>query len=253
MKFCGNCGTQMNDEERFCPACGADTIGAQNAGQQQQGAAQPYSQPMYTYDTAGQQQNVNQPYSQPVYGQQPTASPVPANIMKKLPIIAAAAVVVVILAIFFFRCVVGSGSLTMKGAVNNYYKAVETGKGKKIVDACLSNPMLNAICEEEDMTRMEVRKELEADYDEYSVKIDYRKIKIEDKEKYDKEDVKELNEDCKDSTDINPHIKKMYEVEVSYEYRYYSFGEWSDWQERTETITTYKSNGNWYVLPDSIF
>lgn len=33
MKFCSNCGKQMNDDERFCQACGADS-----AAQPQQAA-----------------------------------------------------------------------------------------------------------------------------------------------------------------------------------------------------------------------
>ena len=69
-----------------------------------------------------------------------------------------------------------------------------------------------------------------------------------------KEDVKEFNEGIKDETGVNPHIKKVYQVEVKYKQRYkYTGDDWTDWDKKTDTLYVYKSNGNWYVFPSSIF
>ncbi|MGN0517757.1 MAG: zinc-ribbon domain-containing protein [Acutalibacteraceae bacterium] len=72
MKFCGNCGAQMQDNERFCPQCGRDTAAAQQQPQQQaqqpyqQQAQQPYQQP---YQQGYQQGYQQQPYANGVNGQ----------------------------------------------------------------------------------------------------------------------------------------------------------------------------------------
>lgn len=68
MKFCGNCGAQMQDNERYCPQCGIDTAAAQQQAQQpyQQQAQQPYQQQA--------QQPYQQPYQQQGYQQQPYAN-----------------------------------------------------------------------------------------------------------------------------------------------------------------------------------
>lgn len=65
MKFCVNCGAQMQDNERFCPQCGRDTTATQQQAQQpyQQQAQQPYQQQPY------QQQGYQQPYGNGVNGQ----------------------------------------------------------------------------------------------------------------------------------------------------------------------------------------
>lgn len=250
MKFCSNCGKQMNDDERFCQACGADS-----AAQPQQAA-----QPTYTYAApAGQQttsNNAQNPYGQPVYaaGNQ-TAQTKPAKFNNKmLPVYAAAAVLVILLIVFFFRSVVGSGSLTMKGAVKAYGKAVEAQSGKKMLNATMSGPLIKAVKKGEDMTKKDIIEEFDSIYDDSDMKIKIKDIRITDKEKMDKEDVKEFNEGIKDETGVNPHIRKVYQVEVKYKQRYkYTGDDWTDWDKKTDTLYVYKSNGNWYVFPSSIF
>ena len=56
MKFCENCGAQMQDNERFCPQCGRDTVAAQQQPQQpfQQGYQQGYQQQPYSNGMNGQ-------------------------------------------------------------------------------------------------------------------------------------------------------------------------------------------------------
>lgn len=250
MKFCSNCGKQMNDDERFCQACGADS-----AAQPQQAA-----QPTYTYAApAGQQttsNNAQNPYGQPVYaaGNQ-TAQTKPAKFNNKmLPVYAAAAVLAILLIVFFFRSVVGSGSLTMKGAVKAYGKAIEAQSGKKMLNATMSGPLIKAVKKGEDMTKKDIIEEFDSIYDDSDMKIKIKDIRITDKEKMDKEDVKEFNEGIKDETGVNPHIRKVYQVEVKYKQRYkYTGDDWTDWDKKTDTLYVYKSNGNWYVFPSSIF
>ncbi len=67
MKFCRNCGAQLDDAAMFCNNCGA-AVEAQAAPQQaapQQPYQQQYAQQPY------QQQYAQQPYGQQPYAQQP--------------------------------------------------------------------------------------------------------------------------------------------------------------------------------------
>lgn len=257
MKFCSNCGKQMNDNERFCPACGTDSAAGQPQPQVQP-QPQPAAQPVYTYAAQPGQQpvqnNVQNPYGQPVYATANQApAKAPSKLNKKLPLFAAGAVVVALLLVFFFRSVVGSGSITMKGAVKAYSNAIEAQSGKKMLNATMSRPLLKAAMESGDMTKKEVIEELDSVYDDSDITIKIKNVRITDKEKMDKDDVKDLNTTIKDKTDVNPHIKKVYQVEVKYQQRYkYSGEDWTDWEKKTDTIYVYKSNGNWYVLPSSI-
>ncbi len=77
MKHCTNCGAEMQDDIKFCPACGAAQVSDEQVASQQPQEQQPYygqapQQPYY-----GQPQ---QPYAQQPYVPQGTASvkPFPA-------------------------------------------------------------------------------------------------------------------------------------------------------------------------------
>ena len=142
----------------------------------------------------------------------------------------------------------------MKGAVKSYGKAIEAQSGKKMLNATMSGPLIKAVKKGEDMTKKDIIEELDSIYDDSDVKIKIKDIRITDKEKMDKEDVKEFNEGIKDETGVNPHIRKVYQVEVKYKQRYkYTGDDWTDWDKKTDTLYVYKSNGNWYVFPSSIF
>ncbi len=56
MKFCKNCGTQLEDAVAFCPQCGATC---------EQPQQQAYQQPQQPQQQAYQQQAYQQPYQQP--------------------------------------------------------------------------------------------------------------------------------------------------------------------------------------------
>lgn len=240
MKFCSNCGTQLEDATKFCGSCGT---------KQPEVQPQPQVQPQYTYA---------QPYGAPQAAQATAPS---ENKLKKLvkgkvwliPVAAVASVVLIWFIVFFFRSIVGSGSVTMKGAIKAYYSAQSDMDAKKYINATMSNTMLKAIKESEDMTKRELIEDLQDTYDlkeewygdDYEVK--YRRIKIEDREYYDRDDVKDVIEEIEDETDVKVSIQKICEVEVSYERWDYSEEEWEDGE---ATLTLYKSAGNWYVMPN---
>lgn len=64
MKHCTNCGAEMQDDVKFCPACGAAQAADASAGQQEQQAQ--YGAPQQPY--YGQAQ-YGAPQQQPYYGQ----------------------------------------------------------------------------------------------------------------------------------------------------------------------------------------
>ena len=253
MKFCSNCGTQLEDATRFCGSCGTKQpeVQPQSQGQPQpQSQGQPQGQPQYTYA---------QSYGAP---QAAGAAGVPSeNKLKKLvknkvwliPVAAVASVFLIWFVVFFFRSIVGSGSLTMKGAIKAYYSAEADMNAKKYINATMSNTMLKAIKESEDMTKRELIEDLQDSYDLAAVwhdddyEIKYRRIKIEDKDYYDRADVKDVIEEIEDDTDVKVSIQKICEVEVSYErWNYYD----EEWEEEESVLTLYKSAGNWYVMPN---
>lgn len=244
MKFCSNCGTQLEDANKFCGICGAKQPDVQ---------PQPQIQP--------QVQPQPQAYAQP-YGAPQAAPAAPSeNKLKKLlkgkvwiiPVAAVASIFLIWFIVFFFRSMVGSGSVTMKGAVKAYYDAEADMNAKKYVNATMSNSMLKAFKESQDMTKKELVEQIEEMYEyreawygeDYEVK--YRRIKIEDKEYYDRDDVKDMVEEIKDETDVKVSIQKICEVEISYE-RWDSNSE--EWEDGEATLTLYKSAGNWYVMPN---
>ena len=248
MKFCSNCGTQLEDAVKFCGTCGAKQPDVQPQPQVQ---SQPQVQPQ-------------QVYSQPYGTAQPAANATGESFMGKvkkfikghiwvIPVAAVASVFLIWLVVFFFRSVVGSGSITMKGAVKAYYNAEADMNAKKYINATMSNTMLKAVKESEDMTKKELIEQMEEMYeyreawygDDYEVK--YRRIKIEDKDYYDRDDVRDMIEEIEDETDVKVSIQKICEVEVSYERWDCSIEEWKDGE---TVLTLYKSAGNWYVMPN---
>lgn len=267
MKFCSNCGTQLGDEVKFCHGCGAKQPEAVN----QQNVNNTQNVPQYSFGNSNAPEGAPQysnpygaQYSQPYGAQQsaPASNNFGAEIKKKtngkvwlIPVAAVAAVALIFLVVFFFRSVVGSGSLTMKGAVKSFYQANEDMSGKKLVNATMSNSMLKAL-KEDGTTKKELIDEIDemyeyrADYAGDDYEIRYRKIKITDKEKYDRDEVKDFVEYIEDETDVKVSIQKMYEVEVSYEvWDYYD----EEWEEDEDTLILYKSAGNWYVFLTSLY
>ena len=71
MAFCSQCGAQINDDARFCPACGAQQAPAQNGAQNEPGGGQTQDgYQAYTDPSQSQQQNTQQSAYGQNYGQQ---------------------------------------------------------------------------------------------------------------------------------------------------------------------------------------
>ena len=73
MKHCTNCGAEMQDDVKFCPACGAAQAADASAGQQAQQAQYGAPQQPY-YGQAPQQPYYGQP-QQPYYAPQAPVKP----------------------------------------------------------------------------------------------------------------------------------------------------------------------------------
>lgn len=238
MKFCSNCGTQLEDSVKFCGGCGA----AQNvAGAQTQ----------------------NFTYEQPAAAQPAQSGGVMDKIKKitggkiwLLPVAAVAVIFVIWFVIFFFRSVIGSGALTQKGAIKAYFKAYEDEDAKDLINATMSNSMKKAICEAGNMDKEDLIDEAEDTFDGYKdwygddYEIKYKNIKIKDVDKFDRDDIDDVLDAIEDETDVKVRIQKMCEVEVSY--RVWDYDE-EEWVKSEETLVLYKSAGNWYVMEFSGF
>ena len=254
MRFCIKCGAQVSETDKFCQNCGTpvseiptpspagmQTPQGNNGGQQ--------AAPQYQYQP-GQQpyQPGQQPYQQSYqqYGQPAQAQ---TQTKKKFPVpIIIAAVAVIAIVVSLILILTGSGSLTMKGAVKTYYKALQKGDGKAYLEATCSPSMVKALEEETGKSKKTLISYLDmalAFTAEDGVK--YKSISITDKEKADKDDVKDAIEEIKDETDVKVRISKMYEIEV--EYKVWD-PDYEEWDSDDETLIVYKSGIKWYVMPE---
>lgn len=159
-KFCGNCGSQQPDNARVCGNCGA-------------------------------------PFAAPVQNGAPRQAPRPvnnnvdpakkANLMKwgKLAAMALAAIVVIGLLIG----IIGGGG-SPESVAKKYIKALEKGNERKIAN------MISDMFTEDASKDLAEELVEEWEYDFEDCKI--TKIKIDDVEKMDKDDVKDLRDEMKD-------------------------------------------------------
>lgn len=244
MKFCSNCGAQLEDSVKFCGGCGA----AQDAAAPAQENFT-YEQPAQTAEPAQANNGLNDVIEK---GKKLTGGKV-----WLIPVLAVGAVVVLVLVIFFFRSVLGSGAMTKKGAINAYFKAEAKRSAKAYINATMSPSMLKAYLEEEGYdNKKEFIEELEESYEEYEewyedfydekYKVKYKNIKIEDMDKCDKDDIEDIVDEIEDETDVKVKISQMYEAEVSYKYWDNADEEWV--KVKDQEFIVYKSSGNWYVL-----
>ena len=241
MKFCSNCGCQMEDSVKFCGSCGA----VQEDANAQENFA--YGQP-----EAAQAGGSNNGFDAIMEkGKQLTNGKV-----WLIPVAAVAAIFVIWFVIFFFTSIIGSGSVTKKGAVKAYYEALAERDGKAYVNATMSPSMLKAVLESGDYdNKKELIEELDEEYEEEAedyedwydtkLKVKYKNIEIEDMDKCDKDDIEDVVDYIEDYSDVKVKISQMYEVEVSYK-KWNNYNE--EWDKVEDEIIIYKSAGNWYVF-----
>ncbi len=247
MKFCNNCGTQMDDNIGFCPNCGA----AQNAAPQNNFNGQPQQPYGQQPQQAQNGTNVGDKVNDVVNKVSGTAKNLVNDVksgnsqnLLKVVIGGVAAVFALIIVIFFFRSVVGSGAMTAKGALKDYLKAQATCDAKDYVNATMSHKFLKAVKEEEDMSKSEIIDDLDdsfSDSDEYEIKD----IKITKKKEMSDKKVENIEEYIEDETDVKVNISKVYTITYKYKYKSDDTDGWETMKDCTAVV--YKQAGNWYV------
>ena len=217
MKYCANCGNQLSDEAKFCPKCGTT----------QEEQQQSYTQPNQSYI-----------YQQP-------AGRTKFNVK---PVFVVVAIGVIALIAILYKVFFSGGSRSMEGAVEKYYEAITDQDGEALLKSTCCGSLMEAIEEESGYSKEDMADAME-DSIEYSYE-DYAKIKnikIEDKDKMSKSELKEGLESIEDEIGVEVKISEIYELEVSFKYYDESYEECD---EDTESLMVYKSGFGWYVLPD---
>lgn len=124
--FCKNCGTQMNDDAAFCPACGTQTANTQQDA---------YSQADYTQQASYTQQEYYAPQENAFYQQPEVSGKKKKKLGKKGAIIIAAVAVVLVGAIVFGFMAPGLTNLsTMLGMSSEMNEVFEAAK-KTVFDS----------------------------------------------------------------------------------------------------------------------
>ena len=215
--FCKNCGTPVPDGVSFCPQCGTPT-GMNPAG------------------AAGGQKNT-------AYG------------AKKRPylaigLIAVLAVAAIILIVFLGRLIFGGG---YKKPIKTFVQGMEEEDGEKILSAFSKK----TVDELEDMSGLDKR-DFEREYDDFiqiftdedldgeDIKLKY---KIEDSEKLNKDDIKDIRDELKDSLGVREDISAAREVDIVL--TIYIDDEEED--KVDVSMDVIKVDGKWYINYGSIY
>lgn len=210
-KFCMQCGAQMNDSDSICTSCGA-----------------------------------NQNDSSPAF----TAEPMLETEKKKSSnaVLIAAAALIVVVALLLLKMLFGG---SYKQPIDNMCKALETGKGKYLLK-CVPEFMIED--EFEDMKKSEIIDELDEEAEDSlklleksmgdDVKVSY---KIKDKDKIDKDDLKDKKKYLEKKYDAKIKVQKGYEIEAKLSIE-------GDDKSISDTvdIEVYKINGKWCILDGNI-
>lgn len=228
MKFCGNCGKQLEDTEMFCSSCGAVQDANNSSAEAPKTAgetAQEYGKKAVDF-AQDQFQNIKK------------------MDIKKIAIAVVAAVVALILVVNVFRTFIhGTGTITVKGAVKEY---ITYDKVEDYLDVTMTNKMQKAYKEEMEDTVDDYDEFIDECNDDMDDDVEYKNIKIDKKKKLSKSKAKAYTELIEDNLDVKAKVSKVYKVNVSYKVRY----EDGDWDKKETTLYIGKISGNYYVLND---
>ncbi|WP_282924052.1 zinc-ribbon domain-containing protein [Mediterraneibacter massiliensis] len=207
--FCKNCGAQLNEGVKFCSKCGAPAAGGDNSGQQDDSNTR-------------------------------------AQAAKKPPYLAIGAIVLgVIVLLLAGKFLFGRGYVKPLKA---FVKGIEQEDGEKI----LSVYSKKTVKKMEDNFGLEGRKlekywEKNAIYALTSEELEGKdikiKYKIEDNEKLDKDDIKDIEKELKEYMDIREDVSAARELEVAF--TIYEDGDKED--EVDVTMEVIKVDGKWYL------
>lgn len=268
MKFCMNCGAQMEDSAEICPSCNAkQTTTADTADPTVPANAAEATKSAEVAEAAKSSSQTNMKFCMhcgsqmednaevcPSCGANQTNSAeaadptVPAEAAnpssKTKPVLIAAAAVVVLIILLILKALFGASYID---PVDNLCKCMETGKGKylyKCVPAFLIED------EYDDMKKSEIIDELDESAEDMLESLEKTfgddikvKYKVKKKEKIDSDDIDELEDDLKDEYDKRIKISKGYELKVKLTIK----GDDRD-SSNTQTLKVYKISGKWYFL-----
>ncbi len=240
--FCKNCGAQNPDGAPYCANCGVALP---------QPAPNPYGTPMqqpgqnpYGAPAQNPYTNPNPGYAQPAYGAPGSyAAPMkPQPDKKKLMIIGGIVAAVVIAVIAFFM--IGGGS--PEEPVKALFDGVIDGNTDKVMSA-FPKEMVDAI--EDEGYDDELKEELKSSKQilkESGIKVSYE---IKDKDKIDKNDVKDMEEEYRDMMDSELGIESDAEFTEGYTIDVELTAKMAG-EEETEDISidVYKVDGKWCIV-----
>lgn len=272
MKVCEMCGAQNDDVFTKCAMCGADlpslnsedgddektvlidanqtmggtsglslktdanTYGQQDAGQTNpQQAAPQFGMGQPAMNGMSGQGMPGQPFGQPGFGGQPAPAPKPKKGLI-IGIIAAAVVVLAVAFLLIFKGGFGAkgGADSPEAVAQQFIEAMDEQDADKI--AALCPPFLDPGKEElEDMINA---------YDGYDVTFKYEGV--ENKEMYEGDDLKDLQDDVSDYADKNIKLQDACDLEFSFNVAVTMDGETYD-QSSTYEVTCIKYRGKWYL------
>lgn len=217
MKFCMECGNQMEDSENICPKCGKSQD--QTPNQTNTDVADPTAPAAEVLNTSS----------------------------KTKPILIAAAAVAVMVVLLILKALFGGSYMD---PIDDLCKGMETGKGKYLYKC---SPKFLIEEEYEDMKKSEIIEELDEFAEDMLKSLEKTfgddikvKCKVKKKEKIDSDDIDELEDDLKDKYDKRIKISKGYELKVKFTIK----GDDRD-SSNTQTLKVYKVDGNWCFI-DSV-
>ena len=218
-------------------------------GQQgQQGAMMYNQQPLQNTPMYGQQG------LQPVQPSAPARGGFFSRIPKPLLIVVPAVLVSLIIIVAIFSNLRGAGS--SEKAIENFYNSLSAGNSKKMVSSMMPKELEKAA--DKAMKSGEFGKSYDSfsdaldimfdDYMEDGFKID--RVRITEKEKLEKDEVKEFGENFTKGLNVNVKIVEAYKVKTTYRYQEKKDG---DWEEDDMRFMIYKAGNRWYAMPSDIF
>ena len=226
-----------------------------------QGAMMYNQQPQQATPMYGQQP---QPYGQPMYNQQapqPAQPSAPANgggffskIPKPLLIVVPAVLVILIIAVAIFSNLRGAGST--EKAVENFYNSLATGNSKKMVSSMMPKELEKAADKamksgEFGNSYDSFAEALDLMFDDYlkdGFKID--RVRITEKQKLERDEVKEFSKDFTHGFDVDVKISEVYMIKTTFRHQDSKDG---DWEEDDMKLMIYKAGNRWYAMPSNMF
>ncbi len=258
--FCKNCGTQIDDTQKFCPKCGAPVQQAGQSGQNAGAAAQPNGQPQGGYQQqmngAGYQQGgYNAGYQQPPYNGYPQGGQAPKKSSGKPVVFIVIGIIVliaiVVAVIFGVRSCTAGNSYT--APVDSFMEGMEKQDGDRIMDA-FSDGTIKALEEQSGYSKSELADMFEemfagsigTDIKVGAYQVDYEII---DEEDLSKDEIADIQDEF-DSQGVDEKIQAAKSLEVNMIIGMEDVTD--ETYEESMDFQVIKVGGKWYIDPTSL-